>query len=1477
MWIGTLANKQDAIVPGQSYELNQANPYDNFSVICNQEYVDKQTECRSNLTSDLCNSTPGCLYGIDLETGNPACNGGYGCMEVDEIRSICANPNGCEVNVYGEDDPDTEEDESENIIDSYIMDYNAFYHGLPEYGGCFNTIKYVCSSMTSLPLAGGIFPQRWLEGGYGEIMMEPLASVFDTKTECDLNPYHICTSDGDGITTPTCVEVEPSPVEDIRRSSDVTFRGYRSELLYESCSEFQEKRKWECDTVPGSIWGASGDSIDDDREINLTYYECNAIQQQSASEDEEGGVTDVDNLAIWYGEPVYSFSTEWPYNNTSTPNPFFDPLPCSLYNDNPFSCDDDTVAPDCQYRYASEAAPYGMPAGCYHVSTCGDGFLPCTGFCTQQGLEGLLRPRSSGYRPDGVYVENNNLNLTFGECKDSIGASLSEIIPDIMGVIDDIGRLDTDIPYFADPPNPPGYNFYTYQEGNKYLNLTDELDGIVNGNNFYDPTGADVICDCEAIHSDSQGQYDYEDILLECFQGLVEQYGGQPTQSCLSNFVFIDEGGAALVANAPIGFAEPPVGPNDCWDGYNTYFDSEDECPIEKVEGCPNPAASNYDPDVNSDDGSCEYEIPECTTDVCVDVELIEGDIPDLGNGSVGDEIYFPEPFGQGQGGTCSDSGLSCSPQTCWGLYGNICDNWYSATGPSAFDPDDDSYFYCGDCIPNTITGPGSSAVLSQTNQSGIETLIVYHNGCVGSVAGGIFDTTEASVIYEDDYFQVIVPPSIYEGGEACVTGVTDTADSGDAGFTISEGETQILGFSFTGAGIPAGTGTLLVLEGETISFDIDCLNSFIISNISGVPLSVETGTCSGSQDVCFTLEDNGNGTWNLNYDSTEDIAGFQFTYSLEAGDVISGILPTDTPEILFNLYPPEYSQGENPFNSIITTDCLTGFEFYYGNELDYTYMPNLIPDETYEIVGCTDPEAFNWNPIATIDDGYCIPQGCQDYTPGPHPDVHGNCYDGNPCDDVDYFCCGGENGYLPINYDPGPPDGGPFHNDQSCIYYELGCPEGTEVCLSVNPSTGELGYTSTENIASFQITHDGCVTGARGGVTEENEFNITVTDSTFFAIQPSGQNFIPASTENVTLIELIGTTVDECFEVNEGGYQYAVYDYEEGNEYLNWYDKFTTELLSSLADNQIDLDGDGYPEYALFTYATGFDYLNLSYELNNIIASGNNWDTSPDSYGVNNDGFDYAVFNYDTALHEYIDFDSVLTSYLEIDNDYTYGGYDNLDHWLNYQLGMEDDSNDTLAAKLPELLNRESTNSYGITNHLHTDWAIDHYYLVPRYEFLYDFLLGTSSDEGALLENSAGYSFYETYEGNETQDNETHNRYENLGDYLTALIVDETITIANLTDDYFSRLFGVANYFDKPWAVEFYDFDAAWALDTYSGSAEFLDFQDLDDEEFFDTNFLPVLDTYLEQGDSSYDDGGNPLSFAKYECSVGGGDVVMY
>ena len=41
-------------------------------------------------------------------------------------------------------------------------------------------------------------------------------------------------------------------------------------------------------------------------------------------------------------------------------------------------------------------------------------------------------------------------------------------------------------------------------------------------------------------------------------------------------------------------------------------------------------------------------------------------------------------------------------------------------------------------------------------------------------------------------------------------------------------------------------------------------------------------------------------------------------------------------------------------------------------------------------------------------------------------------------------------------------------------------CPDGTEVCLSLDSSN--LNYDSSEDIAGFQFYHDGCASGASGG-----------------------------------------------------------------------------------------------------------------------------------------------------------------------------------------------------------------------------------------------------------------------------------------------------------------------------------------------------------------------------------------------------------
>ena len=41
-------------------------------------------------------------------------------------------------------------------------------------------------------------------------------------------------------------------------------------------------------------------------------------------------------------------------------------------------------------------------------------------------------------------------------------------------------------------------------------------------------------------------------------------------------------------------------------------------------------------------------------------------------------------------------------------------------------------------------------------------------------------------------------------------------------------------------------------------------------------------------------------------------------------------------------------------------------------------------------------------------------------------------------------------------------------------------CEDGTQICLSLD--AGNLNYESTADIAGFQFSHNGCVTGASGG-----------------------------------------------------------------------------------------------------------------------------------------------------------------------------------------------------------------------------------------------------------------------------------------------------------------------------------------------------------------------------------------------------------
>ena len=89
-----------------------------------------------------------------------------------------------------------------------------------------------------------------------------------------------------------------------------------------------------------------------------------------------------------------------------------------------------------------------------------------------------------------------------------------------------------------------------------------------------------------------------------------------------------------------------------------------------------------------------------------------------------------------------------------------------------------------------------------------------------------------------------------------CVTG----ASGGDAvanGFAVSASPTAVIGFSFTGSVVPAGTGTLVELAGDVTE---DCLSDFIFSDSDGEALAVSFPviTTGGCTDVAACNYDSG-------------------------------------------------------------------------------------------------------------------------------------------------------------------------------------------------------------------------------------------------------------------------------------------------------------------------------------------------------------------------------------------------------------------------------------------------------------------------------------------------------------------------------------------------------------------------------------------------------------------------------------------
>jgi len=330
-----------------------------------------------------------------------------------------------------------------------------------------------------------------------------------------------------------------------------------------------------------------------------------------------------------------------------------------------------------------------------------------------------------------------------------------------------------------------------------------------------------------------------------------------------------------------------------------------------EIFGCTDPEASNYNPDATSDDGSCYYPIEN---DLCADATAIEPGVYDVNNSSayLNENIY----------GECWNSGGGEGEQTSV---------WYSFTTP-----DGPAHITLEAISDGTWTLTDTQFGLFE--ECGGEMIHCDGNGGQGLYSRFDFDcgvldenTTYLLVIdgwYGDAGTCQLVYTSTSECGEP-ILGCTDpialnydetaTVDDGNCIYEVDSCEASMLQFTLT-----------TEIWGSEISFDVVDDQGNLVASFSGYE-----NNSTYYQTVCVTpgcytliLEDSFGDGWN----------GGVLTVNLDGQTILTDVtLPGGTVgEVTFGVY---------------TDDC----------------------DFVFDLEGCTDPSALNYNPLATIDDGSCF------------------------------------------------------------------------------------------------------------------------------------------------------------------------------------------------------------------------------------------------------------------------------------------------------------------------------------------------------------------------------------------------------------------------------------------------------------------------------------------------------------------------
>ena len=346
--------------------------------------------------------------------------------------------------------------------------------------------------------------------------------------------------------------------------------------------------------------------------------------------------------------------------------------------------------------------------------------------------------------------------------------------------------------------------------------------------------------------------------------------------------------------------------------------------------GCTDPAATNYDANATTDDGSCTYPVSGCTDSTATNYNALatidDGSCSYPRNGCTDPTAINYDSLATVDDGSCVYCVYGC-PQSTASNYNPAatCDN--------------------GSCIPcvNGCTNPSSSNYNPlATCDDGSCTGCVY--GCMDSTASNY----NSSATCDD--------------GSCCVDGCTDsTALNYDVTATCDDGSCE---YCIDGCTDPnAGNYNLYATCDDGSCLESECGDCFKLLNVL-----YKEANCEGcNEDDYLTEKRNLQRFTNLRI--MRDIAygcgdtDYVNTMQAEEYEMCSTLLDEHTNEGVNNykLYGCTNPSSSN-YNPEATHPCTKQgvVNFCCGNS------------STLKTSGCTDPLATNYNPSANIDDGSC-------------------------------------------------------------------------------------------------------------------------------------------------------------------------------------------------------------------------------------------------------------------------------------------------------------------------------------------------------------------------------------------------------------------------------------------------------------------------------------------------------------------------